>query len=291
MTYTVHHNCCPLCHCTEMALFVTTTDHLISQRQFEIVQCRKCGFLFTQDAPSDRAIASYYESTNYQPLNTSNGFISALYGTARSIMVRWKSRLIHRHHRKQGTLIDVGAGCGHFLAYMHRQGWNVLGCEQSDRARAEASRRWQLHLDGDVMRCDYLSWCADVITAWHAVEHIHNLHGLWERFHQWLMPDGMLVVAVPNSESDDAQHYVDRWAAWDVPRHLWHFNISSITSLARQHGFFLIDINPLPLDAVYISLLSDQNKIPAIINGLRFALQGVTHSQHASSLVYMFKKQ
>ena len=147
-----------------------------------------------------------------------------------------------------------------------------------------------MHLDGDVMTIQYPSASADVITAWHAIEHIHDQQGLWQRFHAWLKPDGLLVVAVPNCDSVDAHYYGSNWAAWDVPRHLWHFSIDTMTQLAVSHGFKLIDIKPLPLDAFYISLMSDQSKVKALVNSFHFTAQVLNDYKQASSLIYLFKK-
>ena len=262
MIDTIHYDSCPLCHGLELTPFASATDHLASGKQFKIIQCKTCGFLFTQDAPSIDSIKQYYDSEKYLPHNTGHGFNSFIYRSVRSAMFNWKHAIIQHYHNKHGLLIDVGAGNGHFIAHMQRCGWDVMGCEQSALARAEAWNRWQLHLDGDVMEAKYTSACADVITAWHA-----------------------------NCFSADALHYGNTWAAWDVPRHLWHFSIETMNELSQQHGFRLIDIKSLPLDACYIALLSDQNKFKAIVNGLRFMIKGFSNKQNASSLIYIFSKQ
>ena len=287
---TIHYDCCPLCHGSHLTHYLNTTDHQASGRQFEIVKCHCCGLLFTQDAPAPDTIGQYYASDNYLPHNNGRGFVSLVYRVVRSMMFHKKNALICRHQQHKGTLIDVGAGSGDFMAYMRRKGWNVKGCEQSEQARHEAWRRCKMRLDGDVMTIQYPSASADVITAWHAIEHIHDQQSLWQRFHAWLKPDGLLVVAVPNCDSVDAHYYGSRWAAWDVPRHLWHFSIDTMTQLAVSHGFKLIDIKPLPLDVFYISLMSDQSGVKALVNSFRFTAQVLSNSKQASSLIYFFKK-
>lgn len=289
-TNTIHYDYCPLCHGADLTLHMTATDHLVSGLRFDIVRCRTCGFLFTQDAPTPDAIDPFYESMNYQPHNDGRGLVSMAYRRVRSLMLCRKGALIHGYHKQRGVLIDVGAGSGHFMAYMRHQGWQVMGCEQSERARDEAWQRDGLRLDGDVMSVDYPQACADVITAWHAMEHIHDLHRLWDSLNKWLKADGLLVVAVPNSQSLDARHYGNHWAAWDVPRHLWHFSAATMESLGMRHGFNLVATNALLLDACYIAMLSDHSKFKALVSGFRFTLQGAFHPQQASSLIYLFQK-
>ncbi len=173
---------------------------------------------------------------------------------------------------------------------MRRNDWQVVGCEQSRFAREFAKQRFHILLDDDVMKCEYPSEYFDVITAWHAVEHIHDLHGLWKCFGRWIKSDGLLVIAVPNCYSLDARYYGNHWAAWDVPRHLWHFNANTMAGLGQQHGFRLIKIHSMPLDACYISIISDNNWVKAIANGMRFTLLETIHRQKASSQVFLFRK-
>ncbi len=290
MISTTHQHQCPLCGSKELKPYLTATDRLTSGEDFQIVQCRHCGFLFTLDAPPPSMIGRYYGTPDYRPHGLSRGFISMLYRLVRNVMLRWKSRLIHRYQHHGGLIIDIGAGTGEFLAYMRRCGWQVGGCEQSEVAREYARKQHDLVLDGDVMQAAYASSSADVITAWHAIEHIHDLPELCGRLRHWLKPDGLLVIAVPNANSFDSEYYGEQWAAWDVPRHLWHFSFETMSKLADAQGFRLIACHALPLDACYVSLLSGENKFLALACGVRFALKGFVAPRKASSLIYVFRK-
>ena len=100
----------------------------------------------------------------------------------------------------------------------------------------------------------------DIITLWHVLEHIHDLNGRMEKIATLLKPSGTLIIAVPNSNSWDAFHYQDFWAAYDLPRHLYHFTPDTLKKLANKHGFNLKEILPLRVDAYYISLISEKYK-------------------------------
>ena len=84
-----------------------------------------------------------------------------------------------------------------------------------------------MHFDLDVKPESALKEFApgsfDVITLWHVMEHLEHLDEVWQRLHELLTEKGVLIVAVPNCSSYDAQRYGEYWAAYDVPRHLWHF--------------------------------------------------------------------
>ena len=255
---TIHHYACPLCGCKDIKFEYKVRDYQVSQEYFEIWHCPTCGLKITQDAPIPDRIEAYYISSAYLPHCDKTTPTGIAYKIARHLMTRMKLNLIHHYQPKPGTLIDVGAGSGYFMARAQLQGWNVSGCEQSTEARKAALVQWGLSIDGNVSSCHYPTASADVITAWHSIEHIHDQGELWQKFQHWLKDDGLLVIAVPNCLSTDALHYGAHWAAWDVPRHLWHFNSESINRLASKHGFHLVATKTLPLDVFYIALLSER---------------------------------
>ena len=292
----IHYLHCPLCGSHRLSHYLTSTDHLVSHNNFEILRCNDCNFLFTQDVPSPQAIGAYYESLHYSPHHAMSGLMGSIYVMARRVMLRRKAQMVHLYATHTGTLLDIGAGCGHFLSLMQKRGWMVAGCEQSETARQMAQSLFGLSLAGDVWSAQYDTGAFDVITLWHAMEHIHDLHGLWSRLRQWLAADGTLVVAVPNCSSADARHYGCNWAAWDVPRHLWHFSPDAFSALAAQHGFRVVAIHRLPLDVYYISLMSEQYRnekfglLSAIWHSLLFNIRSTFHIQETSSLIYILRR-
>ena len=225
-----------------------------------------------------------------------SGLMGRIYSMARRVMLQRKANLAHRYAARTGTLLDIGAGCGHFMAQMQKRGWMVAGCEQSETARQTAQSLFGLVLAGDVWNVEYDTGAFDVITLWHAMEHIHDIHGLWSRMRQWLSDDGTLVVAVPNCSSADARYYGSDWAAWDVPRHLWHFSPEIFSALAAQHGFRVVATHRLPLDVNYISLLSERYRgiklglLSAIWHSLLFNIRSSFQIQETSSLIYILRK-
>ena len=100
----------------------------------------------------------------------------------------------------------------------------------------------------------------DVITLWHVMEHLQNLNEVWEKLYSTLADRGALIIAVPNPSSFDASYYKENWAAYDVPRHLWHFTPSTIQQMGAKHGFVLVEHHPMPFDAFYVSWLSEKYK-------------------------------
>jgi len=137
----------------------------------------------------------------------------------------------------------------------------------------------------------------DVITLWHVLEHVHDLDKYIYRLKQLLKPDGVLVIAVPNFKSYDAEHYKQFWAAYDVPRHLWHFSQTSIHRLFSTELMKVVKTLPMKFDAFYVSLLSEEYKtgkksalnfLKAFLNGIKSNLAAKRSGEY-SSLIYVLK--
>ncbi|HMM12276.1 MAG TPA: class I SAM-dependent methyltransferase, partial [Bacteroidales bacterium] len=135
----------------------------------------------------------------------------------------------------------------------------------------------------------------NLITMFHVLEHLPDVHSTMRKLCSWLAPDGRLVIAVPNHQSYDAEVYGPYWAAWDVPRHLHHFSRNSIISLAEKHGLTIRKIYPMYWDAFFVAMLSDRYKgdhnsfVRAGLLGLKSNLKAIRSGQY-SSLMFILGK-
>lgn len=210
-------------------------------------------------------------------------------------MLKSKSRLLN-HYVKEKTLLDVGSGTGYFLSFMKKNGFEVLGVEVDETARNFGKEKFGLEiLEPKMMLEGGISKQFDAITMWHVLEHLHDPDAYFSSYKELLKKDGVLVIAVPNCASYDAKHYGKHWAAYDVPRHLWHFTPSTIEKLGDRNGFKLVEKKRLPFDAFYCSLLSEKYKGNSLffisgflIGGISW-LQGLFNIDKTSSLTYVFK--
>ena len=127
---------------------------------------------------------------------------------------------------------------------------------------------------------------------WHVLEHVDDLKSEIYHLERILKNNGKLIIALPNYKSFDAQYYKDKWAAYDVPRHLNHFSQTSIRNIFKENKLQLIDTKPLKWDSFYISMLSEQyiNKKNSFINGLLTGWKSNRKAKKSgewSSLVYV----
>jgi len=278
---------------------MTCTDFFVSGESFEIKACADCGFKFTANAQDEQQIGRYYQSEEYiSHSNTSKGLVNTVYLRVRTYMLGRKRRLTEKASGQgSGHILDVGSGTGFFLNEMKNNGWQVSGTEKSPGARIFAKKEFGLDIYNPEQLFIYKDESFEVITLWHVLEHIHRLNDNMKTFARLLKPEGKLVIAVPNHNSYDANHYKEFWAAWDVPRHLWHFGPDQMEQLGAKHGFRLTSMHTMPFDSFYVSLLSEKYKksklafFKGILHGKISWLMSLVNKRKCSSLICVFEKQ
>ena len=128
------------------------------------------------------------------------------------------------------------------------------------------------------------------------LEHVHKLHEYLDAFYNLLLPGGALIIAVPNYTSYDAKAYGENWAAYDVPRHLYHFSPKSMWQFLQSHKFELVNKKPMWFDSYYVSLLSEKhlsgksNFARAFYNGALSNFKATGKPSNCSSIIYIAKK-
>jgi len=289
---------CPVCDETEFDNFVECTDFYASQEKYSLQKCKNCGFIFTQFFPSESEIGRYYEVQEYVSHSDSRrGIVNFIYHFARSYMLRRKVALVEKVSGiTSGKLLDYGCGTAYFLNAVSENGWSAIGIEKSAKARNLATSMFKLDVydPSGINHLEANSY--DVITLWHVMEHIENLNEMLDRFYALLKPGGTLVVAVPNNKSYDAQYYGEYWAAYDVPRHLWHFDTSTVKALMNRRGFSFKTLEAMPLDAFYISMLSERYKqssfsfVKGLLVGFFAFIATLKDKNNSSSIIYVLKK-
>lgn len=288
---------CPLCGNDYLEPVMECKDYYASGETYGLAKCSKCGFLLTQNVPDETEIGRYYETPAYiSHSDTRKGLTNSLYHIVRKHMLKRKRRLVENiSGRTNGNLLDYGTGTGYFAQAMKEAGWHVTAIEKSEQARKTALDNFGLQVGSEQTFGQLPTGTFHVITLWHVLEHLQNLNEMWEQLRQLLAPGGCLIIAVPNCQSADAGYYGNTWAAYDVPRHLWHFSPDTMRQFAEKHGFRLIRTLPMPFDAFYVSILSEKYRqtalpfIKGMCSGLRAWLRAYRQPNKSSSLIYVFR--
>tara|TARA_R110001599_G_scaffold160515_1_gene348305 strand:- start:16409 stop:17290 length:882 start_codon:yes stop_codon:yes gene_type:complete len=287
---------CPLCGNPHFEHHSTVSDHFLSHEVFELMECSSCHLVFTNPRPTQTEIGPYYKSTDYiSHSNKTKSISSILYKLVRSYTLRKKYKLIQSLLGQTSEIhhLDYGSGTGHFIDYTSKRGWVSKGYEPDQNALAHNNKSIQkliLHNFESIQLNTY-----DVITLFHVLEHVHDLNTVLELLIKQLKPNGILLLALPNHKSFDAEHYQQNWAGYDVPRHLYHFERNSVKFLAQQHGLKIDKIEPMVFDSFYVSMLSEKyvgnsmTLVRGILNGFKSNRKATSNGEY-SSLIYILRK-
>ena len=272
-------------------------DHAVSGDAFELRYDDSRALLYTYPKPTLSALSSYYPETNYiSHTNQRRSLFDVLYHVVRYVSVKRKLRLLKPFQSKDGSLLDIGAGTGYFLRAAKNSGWDVTGVEPNASARTLANSKEPNTVFGSETLQHLTPQSFDVITLWHVLEHLPDLDNDLKLFKKLLKPNGRIIIAVPNFKSFDALYFKDYWAAYDVPRHLWHFSQQSITYVFSEIQMKLESTHPLLMDAYYVSLLSNKLKTGShrLLSSLRIGFLSnlkALKSGEYSSLIYVLKNK
>ncbi len=273
-------------------VYVTAKDYLVSGESFDLLYDSEREMLITSPQPSLENLSKYYESEEYiSHTDNKKGVVNFLYQKVKSRALQSKTNLIFKLNKGTGSLLDIGAGTGDFLKVAKDKGWNVQGVEPNENARELAAAK-NIFLKETIE--EYAGSQFEVITLWHVLEHLPNLEEAIQQIENLLAPGGTLIIAVPNYNSYDSKYYKSFWAAFDVPRHLWHFSKNSM-KLIFSNNLTLEKIKPMIFDSFYVSLLSEKHKngsssfVKAFLIGLWSNISAWSNKEY-SSLIYCFKK-
>lgn len=277
--------------------YLTVKDHSVSGEVFQLLHNKELDILETFPQPKAENFSEYYKSKDYiSHTDTKRNLLEYMYHLVRKITLARKLKLINSFRPESKYLLDIGCGTGDFLETALKANWNITGIEPDENARKTANSK----TGNSVFEIEHLEKLKpnsfDVITLWHVLEHLPNLELYTALFKSLLKPNGTLVIAVPNFKSYDAEHYKNFWAAYDVPRHLWHFSKTSISELLKRDNIKLVKTLPMIFDAYYVSLLSEKYK-SGIMNPIKAFWIGFKSNQKAkrskeySSHIYILKHQ
>ena len=280
---------------TKSNSYITVKDHSVSSEEFQLLVNNEFGYLETSPQPSSKKLPKYYKSEDYiSHTDTKRNLFEKVYHLIRSISLKRKLKLINSFSSEEKNLLDVGCGTGDFLQIAQQNNWTVSGIEPNEDARQIANSKTNKSVNDIDHLLELPKHSYDVITLWHVLEHLPNLEEQVSVLKSLLKENGKLIIAIPNYKSYDAKYYKNFWAAFDVPRHLWHFSQESISNLFSKENMKVVETHPMKFDSFYVSLLSEKYKSGwmNIFNAFRIGFTSnmkAKRSGEYSSLIYVVK--
>jgi 2-polyprenyl-3-methyl-5-hydroxy-6-metoxy-1,4-benzoquinol methylase len=277
--------------------FLNCTDFTVSQEKFTILKDTQLDFLVTSPRPLTKDLMAYYESDSYiSHTDSRKNLFDKTYQFVKKITIKSKIKKLKKVHPNAMNILDIGCGTGDFLTSCFKNEFEVFGVEPNKQAREIALQKINNNSVFDsfdslkkATNCKF-----DIITLWHVLEHVPNLLDYIKTLKKLLNPNGVLVIAVPNFKCYDAHHYKEFWAAYDVPRHLWHFSKNAIATLFKKVDLEITKTYPMIFDAFYVSMLSEKNNqkhfknVRAFCVGVFSNLKAL-YTKEYSSQIYILK--
>jgi SAM-dependent methyltransferase len=212
--------------------------------------------------PDEAEAPEHYPEKSYDPfLHPGNCRTSRdrLYLMLSSAILERKASVVMKGLSKPASavrVLETGCSTGRLLMRLHTSHAvaldNLWGIEPDPLAREVAKRAGLTQIvEKDNGQIPGMEMPFDRIVFWHSLEHLHRIGESLEKARLRLAPDGMLIIALPNIDSDDARRYGSNWIALDAPRHLYHFSVETLKQLLRKHGFSVLDTRAGVTDALY----------------------------------------
>ena len=273
-------------------IHLTTKDYFLTKEEFSLELDTHYDMLVTKPQPKN--LDKYYQTSNYiSHTDRSTNFFEKIYSIIKKYTLHKKTKLINQFSNNGKTLLDIGCGTGEFLVTAKKENWTIFGVEPNKQAREKAVSK-TLNVVENLEKLGQQKF--NVISLWHVMEHLPDLKNQIKKITNLLAEEGTLIIAVPNFKSNDAIHYKEYWAAYDTPRHLWHFSQNAISELFKEQNFKIIKTLPMKFDSYYVSLLSEkykngkQNYFKAIYQGWLSNYKANRTSEY-SSLTYVLKRE
>ena len=221
---------------------------------FGIVQCPRCGQVFTSPRLKEKTIASIYADPEY--------FESGVYGFSKRFSLAlllqrawWNGRInlirMMLGGDTQGKkMLEIGCAYGLFLDCARQQRFDVTGVEFS-RAGIEWIRK-HLNIDvyhGEIEKIHLPANNYDVICFWDVIEHVKNPILFLRSVSQLAKDNGIIVFSCPYFSSIPAQLLGPRWWTLRPEQHLSHFTPQTLELACSDAKLELIRVmrNPLSL--------------------------------------------
>jgi SAM-dependent methyltransferase len=218
---------CPICEKSE-------GEPLYLERSFQMVRCPSCQFIFLNPRPTRNSLFHFYQ----QYLPEEKPSVESWERMMRPIFHRAAKLL--QQYKREGRVLDVGAGFGFFLVEMKKRGWDIMGVEISQKGMDYAKDVLGLTLHpGPLEKVNFSSNYFDAVTGFYVIEHLPDPMSFLKECHRILKPGGLLLLRYPHTTpiKNLLKHFGMKNHLYDLPAHLSDFSPGMIQQCLERIGF------------------------------------------------------
>ena len=218
---------CRICNAENISVISTQSNDYFTNEKFRLSKCNNCGIVLTDPIPLN--LSNHYD-TNYRKYNS-------LTMSILSFFYKIRTRKWMKLYSKPGRVLEIGCGNGMMLNEFKINGWEVSGVERNINVTNNAELNYGINLYTPDLYVipDHLKF--DLIILFQVLEHVDDLDSLLNKLYLILNPNGKIIIGVPNYDSWQRKFGKNVWLHLDVPRHLQHFNLKSLSYLLKRYNF------------------------------------------------------
>ena len=248
-------------------------------KKFTLVKCLKCSLVFLNPRVCESDIVEHYD-LNYKPFQKTKSFTNTIYRLIRKINFIIKKKILIKYVGKNKNNLDVGSGDSFFSKKLNNLGWVSSSYDKFNQNDSDIKNLLKLKKKS-----------FDSITMWHSIEHMYDINSVFKKVNNILDDNGFLFIACPNIDCKELEYLDNNWAAFDLPRHIYHFNYNSMSIFLEKHGFNIVGLESLKIDTFYnIFISKNTNFLYKILILFQCFFNQLINIKKSSTLVYVCKK-
>jgi len=234
-----YNHTCNLCSADDWKEIFKTRDHLTqSETEFSLLRCDNCGLYISYPQPSPDEISKFYPDKYYCYTEKSLNFPKGYFANKLKRIFGDRYHYFPSPKMPVGSAFEIGCSKGFHLKALQQLGWEVSGIDMYKDAIGYAKNEHGLNvLLGDFQQTDIPENSYDLVQAMMVMEHLYDIKKALEKISNIVKPGGLFIFNVPNHGSMERKIFGKQWFAYEIPRHLFHYDVNSISKFLEQAGF------------------------------------------------------
>jgi len=213
---------------------------------YDVMDCKKCGFIHVHPYPSDELLEKHYSSEYYT--KEKPNYISEY----KKDMDWWKMVYEYRYKiysnllkGSNKSILDIGSGPGHFLYIGKNNEWETLGLEPNIDAYNYSKNDLKLNILNTFYKIGMrFEKKYDVINLGEVLEHLKDPKLYMEDLVNNLNTNGLVSIIVPNDFSPFQKlvNINSKRKDWWIhpPIHLNYFTFDSLAKFFKDLGLEIV---------------------------------------------------